>query len=76
MMGSLDPSEMTPEERMDELAAIFAAAFLHLRAGVAFAETQAQTTGAVRDKATENAQSSLEPVSKTRLCGSQNERTL
>ena len=74
MIGFLHPSEMTPEERMDELAAILGAGFLHLRAGMAFPETQGQTTGAVRDKAAETAESSLEPVSESRLCGSQKER--
>lgn len=74
MIGFLHPSEMTPEERMDELAAILAAGFLHLRAGMTFPEAQGQTIGAARDKAVESAESSLEPVSETRLCGSQKER--
>jgi len=34
MLGFLDPSEMTPEERMDELASILAAGFLHLKGGM------------------------------------------
>lgn len=34
MTGFLDPSEMTPEERMDELASILAAGFLHLKGGM------------------------------------------
>ena len=31
MLGFLDPSEMTPEERMDELASILAAGFLRMK---------------------------------------------
>ncbi len=34
MLGFLDPSEMTPEERMDELASILAAGYLHLKGGM------------------------------------------
>lgn len=34
MLDFLHPSEMTPEERMDELARILAMGFLRLRAGV------------------------------------------
>lgn len=33
MLGFLDPSEMTPEERMDELARILATGFLRLKGG-------------------------------------------
>ena len=74
IIGFLHPSEMTPEERMDELAAIFAAGFLHLRAGMAFPESQGETAGAAADKVFAGTESSLEPVSETRLCGSQKER--
>lgn len=74
MIGCLHPSDMTPEERMDELAAIFAAGFLHLRAGMAFPDSQGQPAGAVRDKDAETAESSLEPGANPRLCGSQKER--
>lgn len=59
---------------MDELAAILAAGFLHQRAGMAFSESQGQTTGAVEDKAFEGTESSLEPGANPRLCGSQKER--
>jgi len=59
---------------MDELAAIFAAGFLHLRAGMAFPNSRVQPTGAVVDKDDATGESSLEPVSETRLCGSQKER--
>lgn len=65
---------MTPEERMDELAAIFAAGFLHLRAGMAFPEAQAQPADAARDKAAKTTESSLELDANPRLCGSQKER--
>lgn len=34
MLGFLDPSEMTPEERMDELASILAAGFLRMKGGM------------------------------------------
>lgn len=34
MLGFLDPSEMTPEERGDELASILAAGFLNLKGGM------------------------------------------
>ena len=74
IIGFLHPSDMTPDERMDELAAIFAAGFLHLRAGMAFPESQGQSTAAVQDKAAETAESSLEPGANPRLCGSQKER--
>lgn len=38
MLGFLDPSEMTPEERMDELASILAAGYLHLKGGMSLLE--------------------------------------
>ncbi len=69
VIGFLHPAEMTPEERTDELAAILAAGFLHLRAGMAFPESQGETAGAATDKFRAGAESHLEPVSETRMCG-------
>lgn len=60
---------------MDELAAILAAAFLHVRAGMAFPGSQVQITRVESDKAAKGTESSLEPVSESRLCGAQKERT-
>ena len=74
IIGFLDPSEMTPEERLDELAAILAAGFLHLRAGMVFPEAQAQPADAVQDKDEPGGESSLELGANPRLCGSQKER--
>lgn len=72
IIGFLHPSEMTAEERMEELAAIFAAGFLHLRTGVCLPKNQAQTTVNQRTKSARRALSSLEPGANPRLCGSQN----
>jgi hypothetical protein len=36
MLDFLHPSEMTPEERMDELASILAMGFLRLKSGIRF----------------------------------------
>jgi len=46
MLGFLDPSEMTPEERMDDLASILAVGFLRLKCGVKSYPESAATSSA------------------------------
>ena len=76
IIGFLHPSEMTPEERMDELAAVFAAEFLNTRAGITRAEPQAQSTGGVDNKSKNIPLTYLEKSANPRLCGSQTESIL
>ena len=76
IIGFLHPSEMTPEERTNELAAILAAGFLSLLAGMTFPDGQAKTPGTAAFKSAETTESSLEPNAKPRLCGSQNRNIL
>jgi hypothetical protein len=73
IIGFLHPSEMTPEERTEELTTIFAAGFLHLRTGVWFPKAQAQTTVNQRIKSQTAPLTHLEKSANPRLCGSQTE---
>jgi hypothetical protein len=43
MLGFLHPSEMTPEERMDELARILALGFLRLKGGMRLPSEESRT---------------------------------
>jgi len=65
--GFLHPSEMTPEERLDELAHIFAAGLLRLKAGVLGSEKKSQHIDAVGDKFLHKTESSLEVPGQRRL---------
>jgi len=60
IIGLLHPSEMTPEERLDELASILAAGFLRLKAGMQPPENQAQIADIVAVKPTGKTESFLE----------------
>jgi len=60
MIGFLHPSEMTPEERIDELAEILADGILRLKTGVLCPKTQVQSAGAVALKSHCEAESSLD----------------
>jgi len=63
----MHPSEMTPEERLDELAHIFATGLLRLKAGVLVPEKQSQHIDAVGDKSLQKTESSLEVPGQRRL---------
>ncbi len=76
IIGFLHPSEMTPEERMNELAAIFAAEFLSTRKGLTRSESQAQSSEGVDNKPENTPLTYLEENANTRLCGSQTESIL
>lgn len=76
IIGFLHPSEMTPEERMNELAAIFAAEFLNTRTGITCTESQAQSTVSVENKPKNTPLTYLEKSANPRLCGSQTESIL
>lgn len=60
MIGILHPSEMTPEERIDELAEILADGILRLKTGVSCPEMQGQSAGAVALKSLCETESSLD----------------
>lgn len=60
VIGFLHPSDMTPEERLDELAAILASGFLRRKAGIPFPEDQAQTVDIMADKPLSKTESLLE----------------
>ncbi len=76
IIGFLHPSEMTPEERMNELAAIFAAEFLNTRTGITRTDSQAQSTLGVDNKSETTPLTHLEKSANPRLCGSQTESIL
>jgi uncharacterized protein (DUF2164 family) len=75
IIGFLHPSEMTLEERINELAAIFAAGFLALRTGIVFENQQAQSTGLEGDKSSKSALTQLDSLENPRLCASQTTTT-
>ena len=59
-MICLHPSELAPEERLDELSDIFAAGILRLRTGVNSAVLQAEGAQREEDKSLCKTESSLE----------------
>lgn len=60
--GFLHPSEMTTEERLDELAHIFGVGILRLKAGILTLDKKSQKAGAEGNKSLQKTESCLEDL--------------